>query len=61
MRLEVLKAMNLARRERRAGAVVTRLSNGEQRFVAAELVDADPFGPGARGGPQDGQKRHRRP
>jgi xanthine dehydrogenase accessory factor len=45
MRLEVLKAMNLARRERRAGAVVTRLSNGEQRFVGAESVDADPFGP----------------
>jgi xanthine dehydrogenase accessory factor len=44
MRLEVLKAMNLARRERRAGAVVTRLSDGEQRFVAAESVDADPLG-----------------
>ena len=43
MRLDVLKAMNLARSERRAGAIVTRLSDGEQRFVRAELVDADPL------------------
>jgi xanthine dehydrogenase accessory factor len=43
MRLDVLKAMNLARRERRAGAVVTRLSDGEQRFVPAEAVGADPL------------------
>ena len=33
MRLDVLKAMNAARGERRAGAMVTRLSDGEQRFV----------------------------
>jgi xanthine dehydrogenase accessory factor len=44
MRLDVLKAMNLARRERRAGAVVTRLSDGEQRFVGAESIGADPLG-----------------
>ena len=44
MRLDVLKAMNLARGERRAGAIVTRLSDGEQRFVRAELIDADPLG-----------------
>jgi xanthine dehydrogenase accessory factor len=37
--------MNLARAERRAGAIVTRLSDGEQRFVRAELIDADPLGP----------------
>ena len=43
MRLDVLKAMNLARRERRAGAIVTRLSDGEQRFVRAEGADADPL------------------
>ena len=43
MRLDVLKAMNEARRERRAGAVVTRLSDGEQRFVRAETVDVDPL------------------
>ena len=43
MRLDVLKAMNLARSERRAGAIVTRLSDGEQRFVRAEAVDADPL------------------
>ena len=43
MRLDVLKAMNTARSERRAGAIVTRLSDGEQRFVRAESVDADPL------------------
>ncbi|HEY3623280.1 MAG TPA: XdhC family protein, partial [Roseiarcus sp.] len=43
MRLDVLKAMNLARSERRAGAIVTRLSDGDQRFVRAEVVDADPL------------------
>ena len=44
MQLDVLKAINLARAERRAGAIVTRLSDGEQRFVRAESVDADPLG-----------------
>ncbi len=43
MRLEVLKAMNAARRERRAGAAVTRLSDGDQRFVEADAVGADPL------------------
>jgi xanthine dehydrogenase accessory factor len=43
MRLDVLKAMNAARRERRAGAVVTRLADGEQRFVEAEVLGADPL------------------
>ncbi len=43
MRLDVLKAMNSARGERRAGAIVTRLSDGEQRFVRAESVGADPL------------------
>jgi xanthine dehydrogenase accessory factor len=43
MRLEILEAMNAARRERRAGALVTRLSDGAQRFVAAEAVEADPL------------------
>ena len=37
MRLDILKAMNSARAERRAGAIVTRLADGEQRFVGAEL------------------------
>ena len=36
MRLDILKAMNVARRERRAGAIVTRLADGDQRFVAAD-------------------------
>ena len=44
MRLEVLKAMNAARRERRAGAIVTRLPDGDQRFVAAEALGSDPLG-----------------
>ena len=35
MRLDVLKAMNAARRERRAGVMVTRLGDGDQRFVEA--------------------------
>ncbi|MBV9288048.1 MAG: XdhC family protein [Hyphomicrobiales bacterium] len=43
MRLEVLKAMNAARRERRAGAIVTRLPDGDQRFVAAEAAGSDPL------------------
>lgn len=43
MRLDVLKAMNAARRERRAAAIVTRLSDGDQRFVRVEAVCADPL------------------
>ena len=43
MRLDVLKDMNAARRGRRAGAVVTRLSDGDQRFVEAAAIDADPL------------------
>lgn len=45
MRLEILKAMNGARRERRAGVLVTRLSDGEQRFVEADRIGADPLSP----------------
>ena len=44
MRLALLEAMNAARRERRAGALVTRLDGGEQRFVLAEAAAADPLG-----------------
>ncbi len=43
MRLDVLKAMNAARRERRGGVIVTRLSDGDQRFVDADAVGADPL------------------
>jgi xanthine dehydrogenase accessory factor len=43
MRLDLLKAMNAARAERRAAVLVTRLDGGEQRFVAAESVAADPL------------------
>jgi xanthine dehydrogenase accessory factor len=41
MRLELLKALNIARSERRACALVTRLRDGEQRFVAAEAAAGD--------------------
>ena len=43
MRLDILKAMNAARRERRGGVIVTRLSEGEQRFVAASAIHGDPL------------------
>jgi len=43
MRLDVLKAMNSARRERRAGVMVTRLADGEQRFVEAATIGSDPL------------------
>ena len=43
MRLDVLKRMNAARRERRAGVMVTRLSDGDQRFVAAAAFGGDPL------------------
>ena len=35
--------MNAARRERRAGVMVTRLSDGDQRFVAAAAFAGDPL------------------
>ena len=41
MRLDVLRAMNAARRGRRAGAMVTRLVDGDQRFVEADALGAD--------------------
>ena len=44
MRLDVLKAMNAARRERRAGVMVTRFADGDQRFVEASAFAADPLG-----------------
>jgi xanthine dehydrogenase accessory factor len=43
MRLEILEAMNAARRERRAGVLATRLADGEQRFVLRDGVAADPL------------------
>ena len=43
MRLDVLKAMNAARRERRAGVMITRLADGDQRFVEAAGFRADPL------------------
>jgi xanthine dehydrogenase accessory factor len=43
MRLAVLKAMNAARRERRGGVMVTRLSDGDQRFVEGEDIGAHPL------------------
>jgi xanthine dehydrogenase accessory factor len=43
MKLELLRQMNAARAARRACALVTRLDDGEQRFVAAERVTDDPL------------------
>ena len=43
MRLDLLKAMNAARNQRRACALVTRLSDNEQRFVTAEAAPGDPL------------------
>ena len=44
MRLDVLKAMNAARRERKAGVMVTRFADGDQRFVEPSGFAADPLG-----------------
>ena len=58
MRLDILKAMNAARRERRAGVMVTRLADGEQRFV--EAAGSTPIrSAAARGGAAHGQERRR--
>ena len=43
MRLDVLKTMNAARVDRRAGVMITRLVDGDQRFVEAAAIDADPL------------------
>jgi xanthine dehydrogenase accessory factor len=43
MRLDILTAMNAARRERRAGALVTRQSDGAQRYAPAEAFGDDPM------------------
>ena len=44
MRLDVLKAMNAARRERRAGVMVTRFEGGGERFVERDGFAADALG-----------------
>jgi xanthine dehydrogenase accessory factor len=43
MRLAVLRAMNAARGARRAGVMITRLADGDQRFVEAAEIGADPL------------------
>lgn len=43
MRLDILKTMNAARRQRRGGVMVTRLADGDQRFVEADVIGADPL------------------
>ena len=43
MKSEHLRALNTARRERRPAVLVTRLADGEQRFVSGAEVGADPF------------------
>jgi len=44
MRLELLAELNAARRARQAGVLVTPLQGGEQRYVPAERIQADPLG-----------------
>ena len=44
MRLAVLEAMNAAHSARRAGVMITRLADGDQRFVEAAEIGADPLG-----------------
>ncbi len=44
MKLELLRAINAARRERRACVLATRLSDNAQRFIAAESAHLDPLG-----------------
>ncbi len=43
MRLDILHALNTERAARRAAIVVTDVATGEQRFVAAADVAADPM------------------
>ncbi len=43
MKLELLKQLNAARRERRACVLVTELADGAQRFVAAQTLAGDPL------------------
>ena len=44
MKSEHLRALNAARRERRPAALVTRLADGEQRFVSGAYIASDPLG-----------------
>jgi len=43
MKLAHLQALNVARRERRAAVLVTKLSDGSQRLVTAADIAADPL------------------
>jgi xanthine dehydrogenase accessory factor len=46
MKSDHLRALNAARRARRPAALVTRLADGEQRFVSGADIAADPLGEG---------------
>ena len=46
MKLEHLKALTAARRERRAAVLVTQLADGQQRLVTAAEIAADPLAEG---------------
>jgi xanthine dehydrogenase accessory factor len=43
MKLDLLRQLNAARRERRACVLATKLSDGSQRFVTPERAAADPL------------------
>jgi xanthine dehydrogenase accessory factor len=43
MKLEILRELNLARRERRAAIVITDTATGNERLVRGELASTDPL------------------
>jgi xanthine dehydrogenase accessory factor len=47
MKLDTLKTLNIARRERRAAILVTDTATGEERLVDGEAAGADPLAAGA--------------
>ncbi len=57
MKLEFLHALNAARRERRACVLLTRLSDGAQRFVEAEAASADPLAEALQGALREGKSQ----
>ena len=55
MRLDLLKALNEERRNRRAAVLVTEIAGDEQRLVKAEAVDADPLAEALEGALRSGK------
>ena len=57
MKLEFLQALNAARRERRACVLATRLSDGAQRFIAANAVAGDRMSDALEGALRSGKSQ----